>query len=119
MGLMNDMKGLLDQMTANISRQALRLDDVRLRLFLNWLNAHSSKVQTALTLGQTLIQMDGVLLRHGDFAERLRAGLKTWLESLPIQALLWEYHLILDEIAWWHNLEVHRLKMILKSEAGK
>ncbi len=117
---MNEWKELLDQMAEDISGQVLRLDDVRLQLFLNWLNAHSSKVQSAfLAPGQTLIQLDGVLLRQGDMEERLRSGLKTWFESLPMQGLLWEYHLILDEIAWWHNLDARRLKMILKSEAGK
>ena len=119
MGSMNDLKEILDQMMVDISRQALRLNDVRLRLFLNWLNTHSSKVQSALAPEQTLIQMDGVPLWHGDFAERLRSRLKTWFESLPIRGLLWEYHLILVEIAWWHNLDAHRLNMILKSETGK
>ena len=115
---MNDLNEILDQTTTDISKQALRLDDVRLRLFLNWLNTHSSKVQSVLAPGQTLIQMEEALFRQGDFEERLRSGLKTWFESLPMQGLLWEYHLILDEIAWWHNLDAHRLKMILKSEAG-
>lgn len=118
MGSMNEWKELLDQMAEDISGQVLRLDDVRLQLFLNWLNAHSSKVQSTLAPGQILIQLDGVLLRQEDMEERLRSGLKTWFESLPMQGLLWEYHLVLDEIAWWHNLDAHRLKMILKSEAG-
>jgi len=43
MGSMNDLKELLDQMMVDISSQALRLDDVRLRLFLNWLNTRSRK----------------------------------------------------------------------------
>jgi len=107
---MNDLNELLDQMPVDISKQAFRLDDVRLKLFLNWLNAHNSKVQSALAPVQTLIQMDGVLLRQGDFEERFRFGLKTWFESLPMQGLLWEYRLVLDE---------HRLKMILNTEAGK
>ncbi len=116
---MNEWKELLDQMAEDISGQVLRLDDVRLQLFLNWLNAHSSQVQSALAPGQTLIQMEGGLLWQGGSKERLRFGLKTWFESLPMQGLLWEYHLILDEIVWWHNLDAHRLKMILKSEAGE
>ena len=37
MGSMNDLKKLLDQVTVVIFNQALRLDDVRLHLFLNWL----------------------------------------------------------------------------------
>jgi hypothetical protein len=119
MGSMNDLKELLDQMMVDISNQALRLDDVRLQFFLNWLNAHSSKMQSALSPGQTLIQMDGVQLRQGDLEEQIGSGLKTWFESLPTQGLLWEYHLILIEIAWWQNLDAHRLNLLLKSEAGK
>jgi hypothetical protein len=51
--------------------------------------------------------------------ERLQTGLRTWFEFLPIKGLLWEYHLILDEIAWWCNFDPYRLIMILKSEAGQ
>jgi hypothetical protein len=36
-----------------------------------------------------------------------------------MQGLLWEYHLILNEIAWWRDLDPRRLSMILGSEAGK
>jgi hypothetical protein len=42
-----------------------------------------------------------------------------WIESLPMQELLREYHLILDEIAWWRNLDARRLSMIMRSEVRK
>lgn len=119
MGSMNDLKELLDQMTVNISNQAFRLDNVRLWLFLNWLNTHGSKVQSALVSEQTLMQIDGALLQQGDFEDRLRFGLETWFESLPVQGLLWGHHLILIEIAWWHNLNAHGFNMILKPKVGK
>lgn len=116
---MNDLEEFLDQMTVDISNQALWLDDVRLQLFLNWFAAHSSKIHSALIQGQALMQMDHVLLRQGDCEKALKSGLKIWFESLPMQGLLWDYHLILIENAWWHNLDGYRLNMILKSEAGK
>jgi hypothetical protein len=44
MGPMNDLHILIEQMAADISSQAVRLDDLRLKLFLEWLNSHSRKV---------------------------------------------------------------------------
>jgi hypothetical protein len=45
--------------------------------------------------------------------------LKTWLESLPAQGMLWEYRTVSVEIVWWRNLDPVRLKMIVESEAGQ
>ncbi|GER78873.1 MAG: hypothetical protein HRF47_08865 [Chloroflexota bacterium] len=119
---MNALNILIEQMAADISSQALRLDNVRLRLFLEWLNAHSSKVKAANEPeAQSLqpFQMDIAFIREGKMEEELTAGLRTWFESLPMKGMLGEYHLILDEIAWWRDLDSRRLTMILRSEAGK
>ncbi len=109
---------LIEQMTSDISGQAIRLDDLRLRLFLNWLNAHSSKVNSiAGSDGQAGKRME--FQSEGRIDECLKNGLRTWFESLPMQGLLWEYHLILNEIAWWRDLDPRRLIRIMRSEAGK
>lgn len=118
---MSDLNILIEQMAADISCQALRLDDVRLKLFLGWLNAHSVTLETAteseaqsLQLGQ----VDVASIREEQMKERLKAGLQIWFKSLSMQGMLWEYRLILDEIAWWRALDARRLASILRSEAG-
>ena len=115
---MNDMHILIEQMTSDISGQAIRLDDLRLRMFLNWLNAHGSKIKTITKSdGQPGKRIE--FQSDGRMDECLKNGLRPWLESLTTQGLLWEYHLILNEIAWWRDLDPRRLSMILGSEAGK
>ncbi len=119
MGAMTDSNVLIEQMAADISSQALRLDDVRLRLFMQWLNAHSSKVKAATEPESRSLQPgrgEVTFPRETIMEEQLKAGLGKWFESLPLQGILWEYRLILDEIAWWRDLEAHRLAMILGSE---
>lgn len=116
---MIDLNILIDQMATDISTQALQQDDLRLQLFLDWLNAHSCCVKSAMAPGQTLLQMDAILPRQADLEERLKSGLKIWLASLPLPGLLWEYRLILDEMTWWRDLDIHRLQMFLKSKAGR
>ncbi|MCK6584778.1 MAG: hypothetical protein L6Q49_16915 [Anaerolineales bacterium] len=119
---MNDLNILIEQMAADISSQAVRLDDLRLKLFLEWLKAHSSKVK-AITdphaQGGLQVQIDAALIRDGIREERLKTGLRMWIESLPMQEMLREYHLILDEIAWWRDLDARRLSMIMRSEVRK
>jgi hypothetical protein len=117
-GLMNDMRILIEQMTSDISGQAIGLDDLRFRMFLNWLGAHDSRIKT-------IVQPDGQsgkrIELQGDrrIAECLKHGLNAWFESLPLQGLLWEYHLILNEIAWWRDLDPRWLVMITRPEAEK
>ena len=114
MGTMNDMQVLIEQMVSDISSQATRLDEVRLQKFLEWLKSHSSKVKT---VEQVHIE---VAVHHGEGSvdDRLKNGLKGWLESLPMPGLLWEYHLLLNEIAWWRDLDPRTLVRILRSEGS-
>ena len=100
MGTMNDMQVLIEQMVSDISNEASRLSDIRLRLFLQWLSAHSSKVKQAKQA-----HIEEAIQDQGSIDDRLKNGLKLWFESLPIPGLLWEYHLILDEINWWRILD--------------
>jgi hypothetical protein len=111
MGTMNDMQVLMEQMVSDISSQAVRLDEVRLQKFLEWLKSHSCRVKT---VGQAHVEV-GV---HGDGSmdDRLKNGLRGWFESLSMQGLLSEYRLLLDEIAWWRDLDPRTLTRILRSE---
>jgi hypothetical protein len=109
MGSMSDMDVLIEQMVFDLSTQALQLEDRRLRLFLNWLMDHSSEMKASL----------GVIvtgLKDTDMQERFQSALKTWLQSLPAQGLLWEYRTITGEIRWWRDLDPSRWKMIIKTE---
>lgn len=108
---MENMDILIEQMISEISSRAVRLDDIRLKKFLEWLNTFSSKVRIV-----EQFHMEVAVHSEGAIEDRLRDGLKQWLESLSIQNLLLEYRLILDEISWWHDLDPHSLSRILKSE---
>lgn len=112
MGSMNDLEILIEQMVLALSMHAFQLDDICLPLFLNWLTAHCGNLRDA-------IQMDIATFRRADAEEQFKSALKAWLDSLPAQGMLWEYRLTLNEIAWWRDLDPHRLLMILKSEAGQ
>jgi hypothetical protein len=115
MGSMSEIKVLIEQMVLDIGTQTWQLEDLRLRMFLNWLMAHCSELK--VSLGDAL-DADPALLRGVPMQERFKAAVKTWLESLPSQGLLWEYKTISAEIAWWCDLDPVRLKMISESEAG-
>ena len=109
MGTMSDMDVLIEQMVLDIGTQAFQLDDRRLRLFLNWLMDHSSEMKGSLGT----FEPD---LKGTDLQERFRSALKSWLQSLPPQGLLWEYQTITGEIQWWRDLDPSRWKMIIKTE---
>ena len=111
MGTMNDMQVLIEQMVVDISNEASRLGDIRLRLLLQWLSAHSSKVKQA-----EQAHIEEAIQDQGSIDDRLKNGLKLWFESLPIPGLLWEYHLILDEINWWRILDDRvLLRMLIRA----
>ena len=109
MGTMSDMDVLIEQMVSDISSQAIQLEDQRLRLFLNWLMDHSSEMKGSLG---TFEPGSG----DADMQVRFQSALKTWLQSLPAQGLLWEYRPITGEIHWWRDLDPSRWKMIIKTE---
>ncbi|MCQ3935425.1 MAG: hypothetical protein DPW18_00115 [Chloroflexi bacterium] len=109
MGSMSDMNVLIEQMVTEISTQTFQLEDRRLRLFLNWLMEHSIEMKVSLGTFDTG-------LKDTDIQERFRSALKTWLQSLPAQGLLWEYQTITGEIGWWRDLDPSRWKLIIKTE---
>ena len=114
MGTMNDMQVLIEQMVSNISSQAARLDEIRLQKFLEWLKSHSSKVKTV-----EQVHVEVAVRGEESIDDRLKNGLKGWLESLPTPGLLWEYRLLLNELAWWHDLDPRTLARILRSEGSE
>jgi hypothetical protein len=109
MGSMSDLDVLIEQMVSDLSTQAFQLEERHLRLFLNWLMDHSSEMKGSLGT----FEPD---LKGTDLQERFRSALKSWLQSLPPQGLLWEYQTITGEIQWWRDLDPSRWKMIIKTE---
>lgn len=109
MGSMSDMDVLIEQMVSDLSTQAFELEERRLRLFLNWLMDHSNEMKGSLET----FEPD---LKGADMQECFQSALKTWLQSLPAQGLLWEYQTITGEIHWWRDLDPSRWKMIIKTE---
>lgn len=116
MGSMSELNVLIDQMVLDIGTHVFQLDDPRLRMFLNWLAAHSGSMKV---ITGKVLDMDIAVLRGSDMQEGFKSALKTSLESLPAQGMLWEYRTISFEIAWWRNLDPVRLKMIVESETGQ
>jgi len=95
----------------DISGQAFQLDDLRLRMFLNWLTAHCSRMKAS-------IQMNVARFPRSEMKQQFQLALRTWFEPLPVQGILWEYRLILDEIAWWQDLGHDRLVLMTDERQG-
>jgi len=109
MGSMSDLDVLIEQMVLEIGTQTFQLQDQQLRLFLNWLMDHSSHMKVSMA-------PLGTNPRGADVRKRFQSDLKTWLRSLPVQGLLWEYRIMIAEIGWWHDIDPFRLKMIIKPD---
>lgn len=91
---MSDLQILIQQMAANITQQACLLEQVRLKKFMEWLGAHSSRMHGN---GESLTWMAS--------REKMELKLNAWFRSLPVRGLLWEYRLILEEIVWWRDVD--------------
>jgi hypothetical protein len=89
----------LPHMVADLCGQAHALEEIRLRNFLDWLQAHHRTPEPLQ-------------------AQNLNAYLEAWFASLSPAGMVWEVQLLLTEIAWWQNLSQERLCRILKDEAG-
>lgn len=113
---MGSMSNLIEQMVSDIATQAVRLDELQLRMFLNWLAAHSGRLKA---VAENVVELDVDALRGRDLQERFKSALKDWLESLPEQGVFWEYRTISFEIIWWRSLDASRLKWIAAAEAGR
>jgi hypothetical protein len=95
---MDGIETLIPQAVADICAQAGLLDEQRQCMFLDWLKAHHH------TEEQILIA-------------KLSTYLKAWFEKLSPIGILWEYHLILDEIAWWRGLD--EVKILRLSQGSR
>ena len=114
MGPMNDPEVLIDRMVSEIAIQIWQLDDMRMHRFFNWLTAH--RVEMKDLLG-TIREVDMSTFRGCEGQTRFRVALKTWMQSLPVRGLLWEYRTLSAEIGWWRDLDPLRLKTIAGSKA--
>lgn len=100
----------ISQIAAQIVTQAASLNSVRQKLFLEWLQAHSSQVGCA---DRCQAEMTPANQHVESFWNRLKSALMIWFESLPTAGVLWEYRLILSELAWWRALDGESLGMIM------
>ena len=105
-----DMQLSISKIAAQIVAQATSLESVRQKSFLEWLQAHSSRVsyvdrcQAEMTFANQHVE---------SFWNHLKSVMMIWFESLPTAGVLWEYRLILSELAWWRALDGQSLGMIL------
>ena len=109
---MNEMDVVIEQKVSEIWAWVYQLDDPRLEMFLDWLTMHS--VEMNRTFGN-ILDMDHVVLRGVVIEGQIRLALKCWLQSIPVQGLLWEYKTVIAEIDLWRDLDPLRLKMITKT----
>lgn len=104
------MQVSVSQIATQIVAQAISLESSRKRLFLKWLQAHSSQ---AGGVKQSRPEITTVTQNEESFEARLKKALMIWFESLPTTGVLWEYRLILSELAWWRALDGESLGMIM------
>ena len=100
---MEDMQILIEQMVVDIGSQAFQLEEARLHLFLDWLSHHSSR-----------LQINAQVYLNDPDQEQFKTNLNAWFRSLPLNGLLWEYRLLLDEVAWWRALDPTTLILLTK-----
>ncbi len=73
------------------------LDGNRRQMFFHWLQAHHHS---------------GVQITDAN----LEQCLADWLVTLPAEGLSWERYLIVNEIAWWRDLDEGSLADLMRSE---
>ena len=111
----------IPQIAAQIVTQATSLNPVRRKLFLEWLKAHSSRVgcggrSAALSVpkvSKDRAEITAANQKEDYFENHLKGALMIWFESLPAAGVLWEYRLVLSELAWWRTLDGESLGMIM------
>ena len=111
---MEDLQTLIEQVVFAICTQARALDEVRYRLFVDWLKAHSSQVKAASHCHTA--EAPVAIQDEESIENSLRSGLKLWFQSLSVRGLLWEYQLIVGEMNWWCDVDELSLARILKAE---
>ena len=81
---------LVGPLVVDLSNQALQLDELRLWLFLEWLQCHCCGDSTQW------INQDG---------DEIRKFLSRWLEHFSPDGLHAEHELIMTEITWWKTVD--------------
>jgi hypothetical protein len=84
------MQEFIEQILKVIVSGAGELDPVRRRMFLIWLESHTSQVRCTGDDG---------------YAKCLAEKLPPWLGAMSVAGILWEYRLVMGEIEWWSGLE--------------
>jgi len=111
----------ISQIAAQIVAQVTSLNSVRQKSFLEWLQAHSSQVGCvgrSAALSVPKVSKDRVEITASNqnedcFENHLKGALMIWFESLPAAGILWEYRLVLSELAWWRALDGQLLGLIM------
>ncbi len=106
------MQLTVSQIAAQIAAQTTSLEAMKRRCFLEWLQAHSSGVGL---LGQSRFDLTEADQDDEIFENHLKGALIIWLDSLPAGGVIWEYGLILHELAWWRALDEESLGLILNT----
>jgi hypothetical protein len=88
----------VSEMVEQIQVRYETLDPRRKYMFIEWLQAHSDRVKTAV---------------------RVCEGLTAWLEAMQHENLRWEFRLIMDEIDWWGNLDEESLTRMVLSDLAR
>ena len=85
----------------DLSHQAARLDDLRLWMFLEWLQCHCQRLPVQW-------------LNQGE--DEIRKYLSSWLDTFAPDALQPEYELITGEIGWWREADEKTLLRCISKE---
>jgi hypothetical protein len=91
----------VQHLAADLSTQAIQLDELRLWLFLEWLQCHCCGDSTQW------INQDG---------NEIRKFLSRWLEHFSPDGLDAEHELIVTEISWWRTADEKTLLRCIGKE---
>ena len=96
------MQEMIEQIVHEIVSGVGELDPVRRRMFLIWLESHTSQVSCPGEEGYT---------------ECLAEKLSPWLGAMGVAGVLWEYRLVIGEIEWWSELEQAAIERMERVQA--
>ena len=91
----------VEDMARDLSNKVTRLDDLRMWMFLEWLQCHSQQLPV-----QWLDQDE----------DEIRHYLSCWLDTFTPNDLHSEYELIMTEIDWWRDADEKTLLRCISKE---
>ena len=83
---------VVDEMVDCISTQIDTLDPRRRYMLIEWLCAHTSRVQCVINF---------------------REGLNGWFDAMPAECAIWEYRTITSEIDWWRGQDDNAIDRLI------